>query len=110
MEQQKAKSIRDWYNDDFAPWQRKVADLEAMQGEQRQKLRAHLPELQALVGMLLDGKTKQAVDLWNRLGIHPALRNVEMLGGGDMLKVTEAGGNASDVSVADIVRLVEGLA
>lgn len=109
MVETKQKGIRDWYNDEFAPWQRKVGELEAMQAEQRKTLGAHLPELQALVGMLLDGKTKQAVDLWNRLGIHPALRGIEVAQGGEMLTVQEAGGSVQQVSMGEVVAVIERL-
>jgi hypothetical protein len=58
---------------------------------------------------LLDGKTKAAVALWNRLGIHPALSGIEVATGGEMLTVREAGGAVREVAVGDVVRLVEGL-
>lgn len=103
------KSIRDWYDQDYAPWQRKVADMAAVQDEQQKKLKAHLPELQALVGMLLDGKTKAAVALWNRLGIHPALRGIEVAKDGQTLTVVEAGGTVSSMAMGDVVTAVEGL-
>lgn len=109
MEKAKEQGIRAWYEGEFAPWQRKVADMEAMQADQQKKLQAHLPELQALVGMLLDGKTTAAVALWNRLGIHPALRGIEVAKGGGMLTVQEAGGAVREVPVGDVVRLIEGL-
>ena len=82
--------------------------------QQAARLHQHLGQLQTIVALLLDGKTRQALLAWNTLQLHPALRDIKLGDGGETLTLVDMGGRTSvlrvDDLIADVQAMLDGVA
>jgi hypothetical protein len=103
-----------WQAEQFVPWQQAMAKHMQAREAQRVLLLKHLGALQSMVALLLDGKTKAAMQAWNMLGLSPRLRDLKLAADGESLTLV-SGPAATDVQVlaldeviGDLERLVTG--
>lgn len=103
----KDMDVKQWYEQQFLPWKQAVADVLDNRAAQQRAWHVHVGQLQAIAALLLDGKTRQAVMAWNTLRLHPALRDMQLEQGGDVVRLVDASGTESRLRVDDVLAELE---
>lgn len=85
------------------PWKRKMETYGAEKGEQVARMRRHAASLQAIVAMLVEGRTKQAVLAWNTLELHPKLQDVRVSADGETLTLVAMDGTPDVIRLDDML-------
>lgn len=70
----KMAELKAWQEKEYLPWKAAMAKYLDARAQQVAKLKRHVGDLQTIVAMLQDGRSKQAVTAWNALGLHPSLK------------------------------------
>jgi predicted RNase H-like nuclease (RuvC/YqgF family) len=102
-------TAKQWYEAEFLPWQAKASAYRAEKANQREILMRHLPALQTMVGLLLEGQTKRAVLAWNALGLEPALAEIIIGKNGDEILLRSKGGKAEHLTLDEVIAGLEAL-
>lgn len=97
------KTAREWQEQDFLPWKRKMEAYAAEKKRQLERMRTHAGSLQAMVAMLVEGRTKQAVLAWNTLDIHPKLKDVRVSADGETLTLVATDGTPDVIRLDDLL-------
>lgn len=101
-----SQTVQDWHTHEFLPWQAKAQSYQAEKAAQQAALRRHLPALQTMVGLLLEGQTKRAVLAWNSLNLEPVLADLVLSKDGEQVLLRAKGGRTETLTLDE---LIEGL-
>lgn len=99
----KPMGIREWHATQFVPWQQAMAQYKNAQAQQLAKVKTNAGRLQAIVGMLIEGKTKAALLAWNTLELHPKLRDIRIGSDGETLTLVPEGTAPVVVKLDDLL-------
>ncbi len=102
-------NITDWHANAFLPWLEKARQVTDARAELQSKLRDNLPQLQTMWGMVMAGKTRQAVLVWNNLGIYPLLRDITLSPDGETVTLMDQSGTSTTLRVNDLRAALEGM-
>lgn len=109
------KSLEDvqaWKREVFEPWKEKMAAYNQQKAEEMARLREHAGQLEAMVAMLLEGKTKSAMLAWNALGMHPKLRDLRLSDDGETLTLVDEAAQVTvlklETLMAELQQMLEG--
>jgi len=86
--------------------------MEAYRSErqaQMMKLRDNAAQLQAIVAMLLEGRTKQAVMGWNTLALAPRVKDIRMSADGETLTLVTVEGEPVVLRLDDLLAELQAL-
>lgn len=103
MMDDKRMTAREWQEREFLPWKRKMEAYNAGKADQAARMRGHAASLQAIVAMLVEGRTKQAVLAWNTLELHPKLKDVRVSPDGETLTLVAMDGTPEVVRLDDML-------
>lgn len=109
MTQQKSSTAQQWYETEFLPWKAKANAYSAEKAAQQAKLRQHLPALQTMVGLLMEGQTKRAVMAWNSLGLQPMLTEIILGKNGEDVLLRTKGGVAEHMTLDAMIAGLDAL-
>lgn len=101
--------VQTWHDKEFLPWKTAMAKYMDTRAQQMANMKAHAGELQTIVAMLIDGRTKQALLAWNTLQLQPKLRDIRVSGDGESLTLVTTDGKLNVVKLDDIIAELEGL-
>jgi hypothetical protein len=99
----KHMTAKEWQEREFLPWKRKMEAYTATRAEQAAQMRKHAASLQAMVAMLVEGRTKQAALAWNTLELHPKLKEVRISPDGETLTLVAMDGTPEVIRLDDIL-------
>lgn len=97
------KAVQEWQEKDFLPWKAAMAAYLDKRNQQQAKLKQHAGELQAIVAMLIEGRTKQALLAWNTLQLHPKLKDIRLASDGESLTLVTTDGQLTVVKLDDVI-------
>lgn len=107
----KKTSVQEWKDKEFLPWKDAMAKYLDQRGQQMARLKQNAAELQTIVAMLGEGRTKQAMMTWNTLGLQPKLKDLRVGGDGESLSLVATDGKVTvlmlDDLIADLQQLLE---
>ena len=96
-------TIKDWHEQQFLPWKRAMAGVVENRAMQAAKLQANIGQLQTVLALVMDGKTRSALLAWNTLQLHPALKDLQLGEGGEVLTLVTTGDEVQVLRVDDVV-------
>lgn len=96
-------TVHDWHTHEFLPWLAKAQSYQAEKAEQQAALRRHLPALQTMVGLLLEGQTKRAVLAWNSLNLEPILAEIVVSKDGEQVLLRAKGGRTEILALDELI-------
>ncbi|MFZ2587891.1 MAG: hypothetical protein WAZ18_07240 [Alphaproteobacteria bacterium] len=99
-------TVKQWHDEQFLPWKKAVADVVETRKQADAKLQANIGQLQTVLALVMDGKTRSAVMAWNALQLHPALKDIRLGNDGDALTLVTT---ADEVHVVRVEEVVDGL-
>ena len=97
------QNIKDWYMQEFTPWREAMGKYREALSQGEATFVKHMNELQTLAALLLDGRTKQALLLWNTLGLPPALASIELDRKRDVLVLVTPGKQEIVLQLDDVL-------
>jgi len=100
---EKRMTVREWQEQEFLPWKRKMENYQAEKAEQVARMRRNATSLQAIVAMLVEGRTKQAVLAWNTLELHPKLKDLRLSPDGETLTLVAMDGTPEVIRLDDML-------
>jgi hypothetical protein len=104
-------TLQEWHEQQFLPWKQAVAQvLEQRQAEQAH-FQQHVGQLQSILALLLEGRTRQALLAWNALHLKPALGDIRLAGDGESVTLVPLHGEpvrlTLDEIIADLQRMLD---
>jgi hypothetical protein len=105
-----AVNVKDWQEKEFLPWKRAMEKHLDDRKRQMDSLRAHAEELQVIVGLLMEGRTRQALTAWNVLKLEPKLSDIRLDSSGDVLTLVTRDGNPIVLKLDEVAAELEKLA
>lgn len=102
-------TAKQWYETEFLPWKAQANAYVAEKAAQQNALRQHLPALQTMVGLLMEGQTRRAVMAWNALGLNPMLAEIILSKNGDEILLRTKGGKAETITLDAMIAGLEAL-
>ncbi len=105
----KHTTAKEWQEQKFLPWKRKMEAYTAQKEEQVAHMRKHAASFQAMVAMLIEGRTKQAALAWNTLELHPKLKEVRVSADGETLTLVAMDGTPEVLRLDDLLVQVQKL-
>lgn len=103
----KAAAVKNWREKEFLPWKDAMAKYLDERGQQMAKLKAHAGELQTIVALLIEGRTRQALLAWNTLGLHPRLKDLRV--NGESLTLVGTDGSLTVLMLDDMIADLQAL-
>lgn len=100
-------ALETWVETQLKPWQQEVAAHMQAKAEALARVKAHGPQLEAMLGLLMEGRTRAALLAWNALGIPPLLEDIRVSDDGARITLVARGGQ---VTVLDVDALDKELA
>lgn len=100
---EKKMDVQAWKRDVFMPWKEAVAKYNDEKLQQANKLRAHAGQLETIVALLMEGKTKNAMLAWNTLELHPKLKDIKLGDDGDTLRLVDNSGEVTVLRLEDLI-------
>ena len=82
-----------WQQEEFLPWQSEMRKMTTERDEIKQSIQSHKEEIKYMLAMIMDGKEKSAVRLWNQLGMKPMLSDIAFSSNLGMMTLEEVTGN-----------------
>jgi hypothetical protein len=101
--------IEEWKEKEFLPWKLAMQKYMDEKAAQTEKLKSHAGELQSIVALLCEGRTRQALLAWNTLGLHPRLKDLRVSGDGESLSLVGVDGNVTVLRLDDIIADLQAL-
>jgi hypothetical protein len=101
--------LQEWIEQQFQPWQKAVRQAQEQRAAGEDQFRRNTRELQKIIGMLLDGKVSTAVDLWNRIGLSPQLRDVRVDTDTDVITLIPAEGEELKLSIDQMLEELQAM-
>ncbi|MCA3244378.1 MAG: hypothetical protein INF43_03610 [Alphaproteobacteria bacterium] len=102
-------AIQRWRQEQFMPWLHQAQAYQLEKAQQQARLRQHLPALQTMVGLLLEGQTNRAVLAWNGLGLEPALADIVLSRDGEQVLLRAKGGRTEILPLTEIIDALQAL-
>lgn len=103
--------IETWLIEQFEPWKQQAQTYTAQKAERINQLRERREVFQRVMGKLLDGQPKAAVDAWNHGGLQPALQKIHVDEKSEQLNIlTRKGRRISlnlDAALQELAELLE---
>lgn len=96
-------AAKEWQEKEFLPWKAAMAKYRDERGQQMMLLKTHASELQTIVALLIDGRTKQALLAWNTLQLHPKLKDLRVGGDGESVTMVATDGTLSVMKLDDVL-------
>lgn len=96
-------TLQQWHEQQFLPWKRAVAQYLDEKQQQEARLHENIGQLQTIVALLLDGRTRPALLAWNTLQLHPKLSDIRVGQDGQTLSLVQAGGKVTIMRLDDII-------
>lgn len=96
-------TIEQWHEQQFLPWKRAVAKYMDEKQQQMQRLHQNMGQLQVIVALLLEGRTRQALLAWNTLQLHPKLVDIRLGEDGQVLTLVASGGGVTVLRLDDVI-------
>lgn len=106
----KAMGIREWHETQFVPWQQAMAKYRDARLQQAARLKDNAGRLQAIVGMLIEGRPRAAMLAWNTLQLHPKLKDLRIGADGETLTLVPEGGGPAVLKLDDLLDELQRLA
>jgi hypothetical protein len=103
----KLAEAKAWREKEFLPWKDAMAKYLDERGQQMTKLKAHAGDLQTIVALLIEGRTRQALLAWNTLGLHPHLKDLRV--SGESLTLVGIDGTPTVLTLDDMIADLQGL-
>ena len=103
----KASEVKAWREKEFLPWKDAMAKYLDERGQQLARLKTHASELQTIVALLIEGRTRQALLAWNTLGLHPKLKDLRV--NGESLTLVGADSNVTVLMMDDMIADLQAL-
>lgn len=103
-------TLQEWHEQQFLPWKQAVAKYIDEKQTLLAKLHQNIGQLQTIVALLLDGKTRPALLAWNALQLHPRLEDIRLGKDGETLTLVSAQGvqvMRLDDLIEDLQRLLD---
>lgn len=104
--------IQAWRQEKFLPWKAEMEKYNAARKTQMEKLHAGLEQLETIVALLLEGRTRQAMLAWNTLELHPKLSDLRLSDDGQTLRLIDTAGAVTllrlDELILELQRMVDG--
>jgi hypothetical protein len=100
-------AIQRWRHEQFLPWLQQAQAYNLAKEQQQARLRQHLPALQTMVGLLLEGQTKRAVLAWNSLSLEPALAEIVLSKDGEQVLLRAKGGRTETLALTEIIAALQ---
>lgn len=107
MTDTKPMTAQEWQEREFRPWKKRMEAFSAQKAGQMERLRQNAASLQAMVAMLMEGRTKQAVLAWNTLELHPKLKDVRVSPDGESITLVATDGTPEVVRMEDLLKALE---
>jgi|GEM_PF-1349791 len=105
----KTMTAQEWHDSKFTPWKRAMEAYMRQRGEQMARLQGHLGELQTIVAMLMDGRTRQAMTAWNALQLQPKLVDLRLSKDGETVVLVPVRGQPITVTMDAIIGDLQGM-
>ena len=105
----KKMTVAEWKQQKFEPWKRQMDVYRAEREIQMGKLKEHAGQLQTIVAMLAEGKTKQATLAWNTLQLHPKLKDVRVSPDGEILTLVAMDGAPQVLKLDQLIGELEAM-
>lgn len=103
--------VQAWKRDVFEPWKARMEEYQAQKAQELDRLRANAAQLETIVGLLIDGRTRQAMLAWNALELHPKLRDLRISGDAETLTLVDDAGKVSvlklDTLIAELAQMLD---
>ena len=103
----KPVTVEQWRDNEFLPWKDAMAKYLDERGQQLAKLKAHASDLQTIVALLAEGRTRQAMLAWNTLGLHPKLKDLRV--NGESLTLVGMDGTPTVLMLDDMISDLQAL-
>jgi len=101
--------LQTWREQEFLPWKAAMAKYRDEKAQQLAKFRQHAGELQTIVALLCEGRTRQALLAWNTLGLHPKLKDLRVSGDGESLTLVGVDGELTVLRLDDVIADLEAM-
>jgi hypothetical protein len=102
-------NVKEWYEGQFVPWKNAVNKYLDLKTQNERRFTEHMGQLQTIITLLLDGRTKQAVLAWNSLQLQPALAEIELETARDELTLVLPAGKRVKLKLDDLIDDVQAL-
>jgi len=109
MSDVKKMTVTQWRDEVYLPWKASVADYLKDREANQEKMVRNVETLQTIVGLLLDGKGRQAVAAWNALDLHPKLIELQLSGDGEALTMKASDGRVQVMRVDELIKGLEAM-
>lgn len=96
-------TVKEWHEQQFLPWKQAVAKYLDEKRVQEALLQQNLGQLQTIVALLLEGRTKPALLAWNSLQLNPRLESIKLEQNGEVLVLVQQGGGVMRLQLDDVV-------
>ena len=100
-------TMKQWHEEQFLPWKQAVAKVIDDRKAQAEKFQANMGQLQTVLALVMDGKTRSAVMAWNALQLHPPLSDMKLAQDGESLTLVTTGNEVRVLRVEDVVADLE---
>ncbi len=90
-----------WQENEFLPWKAAMEKYTDERSQHMARLKRSAGELQTIVAMLADGRTKQAMVAWNALDLRPKLKDIRV--GRDNLTLVSTDGQVTQLMFDDMI-------
>ena len=98
-----SQTIEQWHEGQFLPWKRELAKYLDERTRQREKLHQNIGQLQTVVALLLEGRTRPALLAWNSLQLQPRLQDLRLGDDYATLTLMTEGGRAIVLKLEDLL-------
>ena len=98
-----------WQEKEFLPWKAAMAKYRDERGQQMARLKDHASQLQGIVALLIEGRTKPALLAWNTLQLHPKLKDLRVSGDGESVTLVATDGALTLLKLDDVIGDLERL-
>ena len=90
-----------WQENEFLPWKAAMQAYTDERAQQMAKFRRSAAELQSIIAMLAEGRTRQALLAWNALDLQPKLKDLRV--GRDNLTLVAMDGQIIQMAFDDMI-------
>lgn len=96
-------TLQEWHEKQFLPWKQAVAKYLDEKQQQEARLHENIGQLQTIVALLLDGRTRPALLAWNALQLHPKLSDIRIGSDGLTMSLVQTDGKVTVMKLEDII-------
>ena len=101
--------MQTWFEEHFKPWRDDMEQRAAERSKYGKLVKANVQAVKHVVGLIHDGRGRDAAEAWNALGFDVLLRSIDLTQDGQWLEVTPVKGERTAVPVAELTTLLNEL-